>query len=179
MYVPRLNFKKTMISGACTNNGSKIKLSTNKEHITFPWIWGLTGYHFCTEKELNKIYLRLIINKYYQWILTCGLLKYLLPSKLLFFSYMYVPLFFLNLYFIYLYRCYSYIFCFHFKGWPKRRIIHIASSVVLQNSENVRCKQYFLYFESHKKSLKQLHIIVCFSVLSISSAFTISTYFIN
>ena len=37
----------------------------------------------------------------------------------------------------------------------------------------------FLYFESHKKSLKQLHIIVCFSVLSISSAFTISTYFIN
>jgi hypothetical protein len=35
-----------------------------------------------------------------------------------------------------LYRCYSYIFCFHFKGWPKRRIIHIASSVVLQNAEN-------------------------------------------
>jgi hypothetical protein len=52
----------------------------------------------------------------------------LLPSKLLFFLYMYVPLFFLNLYFIYLYRCYSYIFCFHFKGLPKRRIIHIASS---------------------------------------------------
>jgi hypothetical protein len=46
-----LNFKKTTISGACTNNGSKIKLSTNKEHITFPWIWGLTGYHFCTEKD--------------------------------------------------------------------------------------------------------------------------------
>jgi hypothetical protein len=59
VYVPRLNFKKTMISGACTNNASKTKLSTNKEHITFPWIWGLTGYHFCTEKELNKIYLRL------------------------------------------------------------------------------------------------------------------------
>ena len=35
---------------------------------------------------------------------------------------------------------------------------------------------FFLYFESHKKSLKQLHIIVCFSVLSISSAFTIATY---
>ena len=29
------------------------------------------------------------------------------------------------------------------------------------------------------KSFKQLHIIVCFNVLSISSAFTISTYFIN
>ena len=38
----------------------------------------------------------------------------------------------------------------------------------------------FLYFESHTKSLKLLHIIVCFSVLSIGSAFTISTwYFIN
>ena len=34
--------------------------------------------------------------------------------------------------------------------------------------------QHFLYFESHTKSLKLLHIIVC-----ISSAFTISTYFIN
>jgi hypothetical protein len=32
-----------MISGACTNNGSKIKLSTNRGRITFPWIWGLTG----------------------------------------------------------------------------------------------------------------------------------------
>ena len=69
-----------------------------------------------------------IINKNYQWMLTFGLLKYLLPSKLLFFLYKNVPLFFFNSYFIYLYRCYSYIFCFHFKGWPKRRIIHIASS---------------------------------------------------
>jgi hypothetical protein len=33
--------------------------------------------------------------------------------------------------------------------------------------------------ESHKKIIKTLHTIVCFSVLSISSAFTILTYFIN
>ena len=45
--------------------------------------------------------------------------------------------FFFNLHFIYLYRCYTYIICFHFKGWPTRRIIHITSSVVLQNAENV------------------------------------------
>jgi len=44
---------------------------------------------------------------------------------------------------------------------------------------HIRCTQHLLYFESHTKSLKQLHVIVCFSVLSISSAFTISTYFIN
>ena len=37
----------------------------------------------------------------------------------------------------------------------------------------------FLYFESHTKSLKLLHIVVCFSALSIRFAFTISTYFIN
>ena len=49
----------------------------------------------------------------------------------------------------------------------------------MKQSINIRCTQHFLYFESHKKSLKQLHMIVCFSVLSISSAFTISTYFIN
>ena len=49
----------------------------------------------------------------------------------------------------------------------------------MKQSINIRCTQHFLYFESHKKSLKQLHIIVCFSVLSISYAFTISTYFIN
>jgi hypothetical protein len=38
-----------------------------------------------------------------------------------------------------------------------------------------------LYFESHIQSLKQLCIIVCFNVhvFSITSAFTISTYFIN
>jgi hypothetical protein len=49
----------------------------------------------------------------------------------------------------------------------------------MKQSIHIRCTQHFLYFESHKKSLKQLHIIVCFSVLSISSVFTISTYFIN
>ena len=53
---------------------------------------------------------------------------------------LYVPLIFKNLYFIYLNRCYSYIFCFHFKGWQKRRIIHIASSGVLQHAENVMSK---------------------------------------
>ena len=49
----------------------------------------------------------------------------------------------------------------------------------MRRAIDIRCTQQFLYFESHKKSLKQLYIIVCFSVLSISSAFTISTYFIN
>ena len=49
----------------------------------------------------------------------------------------------------------------------------------MKRAIHIRCTQQFLYFESHAKSLKQLHIIVCFSVLSISSAFTISTYFIN
>jgi hypothetical protein len=33
----------------------------------------------------------------------------------------------------------------------------------MKQSINVGCMQHFLYFESHKKSLKQLHIIVCFS----------------
>ena len=59
---PRWNFKKTRISGACTNNGSKIKLSTNREHITFPCIWGLTGITFAPRKSITiarKIYLRL------------------------------------------------------------------------------------------------------------------------
>ena len=49
----------------------------------------------------------------------------------------------------------------------------------MKRAIHIRCTQQFLYFESHKKSIKQLHIIVCFNVLSISSAFTISTYFIN
>jgi hypothetical protein len=60
--------------------------------------------------------------------------------------------------------------------------VHAPDIIVflkLKQSINIRCTQHFLYFESHKKSLKQLHIIICFSVLSISSAFTISTYFIN
>jgi hypothetical protein len=83
-----------------------------------------------------------IINKNYQWILTFGLLKYMVSSKLLgLFSYtcMLQKKFF-NLYFIYLYLCYSYIFCFHFKDWRKRWIIHIASSVMLQNAKNVMSK---------------------------------------
>ena len=49
----------------------------------------------------------------------------------------------------------------------------------MKQSINIRCTQHCLYFESHSKLLKQPHIIVCFSVVSISSAFTISTYFIN
>jgi hypothetical protein len=48
----------------------------------------------------------------------------------------------------------------------------------MKQSINIRCTQHCLYFESDSKLLKQPHIIVCFSVLSISSAFTISTYFI-
>ena len=47
-------------------------------------------------------------------------------------------------------------------------------------------EQYILYARTIfyisraiKKSSKQWHIIVCFNVLSISSAFTIWTYFIN
>jgi len=43
----------------------------------------------------------------------------------------------------------------------------------MKQAIHIKCTQHYLYFESHKKSLKQLHIIVCFSVLSISSAFTI------
>ena len=38
----------------------------------------------------------------------------------------------------------------------------------MKQSINIRCTQYFSYFKSHKKSLKQLRDIVCFS-----SAFTI------
>ena len=77
MYVPKWNFKKTMISGACTNNGSNIKLSTNRGHITFPWIWGLTCINFARRKSITiarKIYLRLfftfaLITCYLEYIL--------------------------------------------------------------------------------------------------------------
>ena len=44
------------------NNDSKIKLSANRGHITFPWIWGLTGITFARRKSITiarKIYLRL------------------------------------------------------------------------------------------------------------------------
>jgi hypothetical protein len=43
----------------CTNNGSKIKLSTNRGRITFAWIWGLTGITFARRKGITiarKIY---------------------------------------------------------------------------------------------------------------------------
>ena len=59
--VLKRNFKKWTISGTCTNNGSKIKLSTNRGHITFAWIWGLTGITFARRKGITiayKIYLR-------------------------------------------------------------------------------------------------------------------------
>jgi hypothetical protein len=46
----RRNFKKWTISGTCTNNGSKIKLSTNRGRITFAWIWGL---HLHGERALQ------------------------------------------------------------------------------------------------------------------------------
>jgi hypothetical protein len=59
--VLRKNFKKWTISGTCTNNGSKIKLSTNRGRITFAWIWELTGITFARRKGITiayKIYLR-------------------------------------------------------------------------------------------------------------------------
>jgi hypothetical protein len=60
MYLDEISRK--LISGACTNNGSKIKLSTNRGHITFPWISGLTGITFARRKSITitrKIYPRL------------------------------------------------------------------------------------------------------------------------
>ena len=59
--VLRRNFKKWTISGTCINNGSKIKLSTNRGRITFAWIWGLTGITFARRKGITiarKIYLQ-------------------------------------------------------------------------------------------------------------------------
>ena len=59
----RRNFKKWTISGTCINNVSKIKLSINRGHITFQWIWGLTGITFSARRKsitiARKIYLRL------------------------------------------------------------------------------------------------------------------------
>jgi hypothetical protein len=60
--IPRRNLKKTVISSACTNNGSKIKLSTHRGRIIFPWIWRLTGITFARRKSITiarKMYLRL------------------------------------------------------------------------------------------------------------------------
>ena len=51
--VLRRNFKKRTISGTCTNNGSKIKLSTNRGCITFAWIWVLTGITFARRKGIT------------------------------------------------------------------------------------------------------------------------------
>jgi hypothetical protein len=51
--VLRRNFKKRTISGTCTNNGSKIKLSTNRGRITFAWIWGLTSIMFARRKGIT------------------------------------------------------------------------------------------------------------------------------
>ena len=59
--VLRRNFKKWTISGTCTSNGSKIKLSTNRGRITFVWIWGLTGITFARRKSITiacKMYLK-------------------------------------------------------------------------------------------------------------------------
>jgi hypothetical protein len=57
---------------------------------------------------------------------------------------------FLNLYFIYLYRCYSYIFVA-----DQRRIIHIASSVVLQNAENVMSKSNIFEITGNPRKCKK------------------------
>ena len=54
------NFKKRTISSTCTNNGSKIKLSTHRGRITFAW--RLTGITFARRKSITiarKMYLRL------------------------------------------------------------------------------------------------------------------------
>ena len=62
--VLRRNFKKWTISSTCTNNVSKIKLSTNRGLITFAWIWGLTGITFARRKGITiagKIYLRVFV----------------------------------------------------------------------------------------------------------------------
>jgi hypothetical protein len=49
----------------CTNNGSKIKLSTNRGRITFAWIWKLTGITFAQRKNITivrKMYLSLFLH---------------------------------------------------------------------------------------------------------------------
>jgi hypothetical protein len=80
-----------------------------------------------------------------------------------------------------------YMYPISFFSWNFFQVPSLIKYVEIVNAElnqmkwaiHITCTQQFLYFESHKKSIKQLHIIVCFNVLSISSAFTISTYFIN
>jgi len=55
-----------------------------------------------------------------------------------------------------------------------------ANTIQLKRAINIRCTQHFIYFESRIKSLVQLRVIFFFfNVLYITSAFTISTYFIN
>ena len=60
--LPRRNLKKRRKQGTCTNNGSKLKLCTNRGRITFAWIWGLTGITFAQRKSITivrKMYLSL------------------------------------------------------------------------------------------------------------------------
>jgi hypothetical protein len=49
----------------------------------------------------------------------------------------------------------------------------------MKRAIHIICSTIFYISRAIKKSSKQRHIIVCFSVLSISFAFTIWTYFIN
>jgi hypothetical protein len=61
--VPRRNFYKRTISGTCTNNSSKIKLSTHRGRITFAWIWRLTGITFARSITIaRKMYLILFFS---------------------------------------------------------------------------------------------------------------------
>ena len=56
--VPRRNFQKRTISDTCTNNSSKIKLSTHRGRITFAQIWRLTGITFARSITIaRKMYL--------------------------------------------------------------------------------------------------------------------------
>jgi hypothetical protein len=111
----------------------KIDSNSSLGHITFLWIWGLIGITFSARKKsisiARKIHLRLFS------LHLCGITCYL---EYIWFTHnifcilqhdwrCHVCSTIFNFFYIsYNYRCYSYIFCFHFKGWPKRRIIHIA-----------------------------------------------------
>jgi hypothetical protein len=68
------------ISGTCTNNGSKIKLSTHKGRITFAWIWRLTGITFARRKGIT------IARKMYPRLFFCICADYLLFRLYLIYS---------------------------------------------------------------------------------------------
>ena len=68
VYLEEISRKRT-ISGTCTNNGSKIKLSTHRGCITFAKIWRLTGITVARRKSITiarKMYLILFLA--FAWI---------------------------------------------------------------------------------------------------------------